>query len=392
MKKRLPISIAYFAHPDSVHDCKWINHFAKRYKVILFCPVNKKGQQFIWLNKGIKVFSILPMFSALNFVKRNKTKRQIKQILEQEKITILHSMYAIPNALYADLVAENNHVITTRGSDILVEYSNTFQNPKTIQERISFPLMSLFLEKALHNSRIVTSTSLKQKKIIEKILHNKDKAYLVRTGVDTGKFDIVADNNKNTSNEFVIFSPRSMKPIYNIDLLVKAVAHFIENNNLENKKITLKIINDRTNDYTDYILDLVSKKPFLDFVKVLPRMNGDEMIKEYNNSNLVVMIPKSDGTPVSAIETMLLKKPLILGALDYDEDLFNENTVWKAKDFSIKEISNTIKEVYNTPELAAQKIESAYTEAKQKANLDTSLETLHNFYQEVIFENETSPV
>ena len=41
------------------------------------------------------------------------------------------------------------------------------------------------------------------------------------------------------------------------------------------------------------------------------------------------MIPTSDGTPNSALEAMLCKTPVIDGQANYDELIFNLNTVSK---------------------------------------------------------------
>lgn len=376
---RKELAIAYFAHPDSVHDCKWINYFAKRYKVIVFCPEKKKGQPFVWLDKAIKAFPILPVFPALNFTKRNKIKKQIQQIIKEEKITVLHSMYAVPNAIWADLAAVDNHIITTRGSDILVDYSQTYQHPESVKQRVSYSLMRRFIENALENAKVVTSTSFRQRQSIEKIVGPQDKLKVIRTGVDVAKFNLT-DEPVATSDKLTIFSPRSMKPIYNIELLLKGANHFRN----VHKNITLKIINDDpSNPYAKSILDLIDQEGFNDFVEVLPRMTQETMRQQYLASDIVVMIPKSDGTPVSAIEAMLLKKPLLLGALEYDKDLFNNNTSWKITDFSKEAISEQLTNIWTNPELTKLKTEQALQEALEKASLDKSLETMERLYMEV---------
>lgn len=374
------LAIAYFAHPDSVHDCKWINYFAKRYKVIVFCPAKKKGQPFFWLDKKIKAFPILPLFPALNFTKRIQVKKQIQQILQQEKITLLHSMYAVPNAIWADMVATNNHIMTTRGSDILVDYSQTYQHPQNLRQRVSYALMRRFLENAIQNAKIVTSTSFRQKRAIEKIVGKQEKLKVIRTGVDVTKFNLT---NKilTTSDKLIIFSPRSMKPIYNIELLLRGVDEYRK----INKEVTLKIINDDPkNPYAKYILDLIAKEGFNDFVEVLPRMTQETMYQQYLACDMVIMIPKSDGTPVSAIEAMLLKKPLLVGALEYDEDLFNTSTSWKIKDFSKEAISEQLVDMNSTTELTKLKTERAYQNALEKASLNKSLTDMEQFYLQII--------
>ena len=71
----------------------------------------------------------------------------------------------------------------------------------------------------------------------------------------------------------------------------------------------------------------------------------------FNFSSLVIHTPRSDGTPNSALEAMAAKRPLILPALDYDKDLF-ENAC-----FYISE---------NSPQILADLITKAISEYPQE--------------------------
>ncbi|MBR9997630.1 MAG: hypothetical protein KFF73_01605, partial [Cyclobacteriaceae bacterium] len=52
------------------------------------------------------------------------------------------------------------------------------------------------------------------------------------------------------------------------------------------------------------------------------------------------MTPRSDGTPVSAVEAMFYKRPLIIGPIEYDEEIFNEKVIrlgsWLAQELADK--------------------------------------------------------
>lgn len=374
------IVIAYFANPNSIHDCKWINFFASKYKVIVFCNEKKDNKPYLWLSSQIKTYSILPLFSALNIIQQVRIKKQLQLIVKAEGVNVLHSMYAVPNAIWANLVQVGNHIMTTRGSDILVDYLKIYHNPQNFQQKISFKIMIDYLENAIKKAKIITSTSTKQKSAIENIVEDNNKLYVIRTGVNIKKFKFSKPRKKEL-DDYVIFSPRSMKPIYNIELLIRGVADYRKKS--VNQKIILKIINDVPNTpYSKKILRLIKNEGYKNFVKVLPRMTQTEMLTEYSNSDLVIMIPTSDGTPVSAIETMIMKKPLILGDLDYDKDLFNKESIWKIKAFSVFEISKTIEAVLSSPSKSNKKVEHAQKLAFEKADLHKSLNQIEQFYQE----------
>ena len=378
------MNIAYIANPDSIHDCKWINYFHKKHQVIVICSKNYETKKS-YLKSKIKVYPVLPTYSVLNLFKQFATIKKLRTVIKKEKIAIVHSMYAVPNALWGNSITKNNHVITTRGSDILVDYLQTYHSPNSLREKISYYFMKMIIKKALNKAVAITSTSFDQKKEIEKLINKTEKLHLVRTGVDTNKF---SDNHlvKRIDNKFIIFSPRSMKPIYNIDLLIQGVNEFRKSKAAHLLNVELQIIDDRPqSNYSKYIHKLISDKKLDHFVKILPKLTQTDMLTYYRNCNLVIMIPTSDGTPVSAIESMLLKKTLILGNLHYDKDIFNKNTVWKVRNFSREAIKNSITEVITNERMAERKIENAYRLASEKANLQNSLAKIASLYENILW-------
>ena len=376
------MKIAYFANPNSIHDCKWINHFAQKRDIIVICC--NQNIQPTWLSPNIQIYPILPVFSALNFIKTSRVVKKIKVLLIKENVEIIHSMYAVPNALWADMVAKENHIVTTRGSDILVDYLQTYHQPKSLLHHLSYWIMRRKINRALKGAKWITSTSIKQQNAIHQIVTYKKKCLVIRTGVDVSKFTSELPVIGSSTESIIIFCPRSMKPIYNLELLLSSVELFITNKTDKSINVELRIINDQPNTaYSDSILELIESKNLGHFVTVLPALSQEQMLVEYLRSSLVIMIPKSDGTPVSAIEAMLSKRPLILGALDYDHDLFNTSTVWKIAEFTAAAISDEIQNSLLSKEGAFSKIKKAYSLALENANVMRSLDKIEGLYKKI---------
>lgn len=78
------------------------------------------------------------------------------------------------------------------------------------------------------------------------------------------------------------------------------------------------------------------------FLEEIPQATIFELTR---NASIVIMNPKSDGTPVSAIESMAVETPVILGPLDYDQDIFNQDTIWRLNEWSASELTDTIVEI-----------------------------------------------
>ena len=354
--------------------------------MIVICGSEYK-QSKSWLKEDIKVYPILPSFSVLNILRRIRTVKRIRKVVECNQVGIIHSMYAVPNALWGDSVSVGNHIVTTRGSDILVDYLKTYHSPIGFRERVSFWRMRNSINKALNNAAFITSTSLGQKNEIEKIISDTGKLFVVRTGVDTNQFSSKS-SVLESGNKLMIFSPRSMKSIYNIELLISGVNCFIESMGKSSLDVELLIVDDMPNSsYSREIHEFIRAGAHNHFVTILPTLTQIEMRGCYQNCDLVVMIPKSDGTPVSAIEAMLSKKPLILGDLDYDEDLFNRNTVWKINGFSKEAIKDSIVELRMDRTLLQSKVENAYWVAYNKVSLQNSLIEIEGLYNRI---NENS--
>ena len=193
--------IAYIANPVSIHDCKWINIFAKKYNVIVISSeYNNKETK---LNNNIKVYDILPsIFPLKDVYKRYKILRKLKMILRKEKVDIVHSMYAFPNSFWVYLSGFKNHIITTRGSDILVDYKSMFVAKSLKQRVINYYYKKLF-RKTFNNAIYITSTSEKQKKLIETFVNNKDKLRVIRTGIDIEQITKYFDNLEKKNIKFV---------------------------------------------------------------------------------------------------------------------------------------------------------------------------------------------
>lgn len=148
---------------------------------------------------------------------------------------------------------------------------------------------------------------------------NKNKLFYINHWVESSKF-VTRGKDIMYKNKFVIFSPRWLWSLYshhilfnNMDLLIET---FWKN---------LLII------FIDYNSEINYKKQLLEISKKYPKnieirktMNQEELLKTYNNSNIVISIPKIDGFPITIIESILSRKVIIwLNHKDYVNNLPN---------------------------------------------------------------------
>lgn len=375
--------IAYIADINCIHGHKWISYFSEKHEVILICAPDSMNLNLYKYNKRIKIYSVLPSYFPLsNLWLKYQTLLKIKKILKKHSIQLLHSMYLIPNSFWGHLINFPNHIITTRGSDILIEYSN-YKTYRSLKELVIHKHLKKLTEKTVQKASHVTSTSSMQQAVIKKIVKDVQKLHLIRTGVDIAYFQ-QASPKYNFLDKMTILTPRLIQPLYNTAVIVDAfllLKNKLPKYNL--KLIILSYLNN--NDYFNFIKDKIKAYQLERNIVIVGEQDKKGMLELYKKCDLVMMIPDSDGTPVTAIEAMLTKKPLIVGNVSYDKDLFNEKTVWQLKKNTTEDLLLQLLNFINLPQnIIDQKVDNAYNAAVQFADFNKEILKMELLYHSVL--------
>ena len=337
------MNILFLADPNSIHDIKWISFFTEKYNCFLVMRpysaevMGKENFSAFEEKHHVKILGVIEDFSLRHFFRTIKQFQFLNTEIRSHKIDLLHIMYAEPNALWAYFRNSLNIpiVLTTRGTDVLKTIPFFFNNPGILNK-----LVAACYKKALLKCDVITCTSYQQKESVLKLTAKKaQKVEVIRTGVDIDK--ILGDTTVFKLSELeggkYVFFPRAMRPLYQHEFAISAIKLlpeeirnkfsfvFIDKNSADNNYVSL-IRNEMNDCEANFIW--------------LNNLEQSVLFQTYKNASLVVMTPASDGSPVSAIETMLCKVPLILPPLPYDKDLFSEGVVffesWKAEDLALQ--------------------------------------------------------
>lgn len=316
------MNILYIADPNSIHDLKWIRFFSEQSNFRCFLIArkhhvtssNKTTQELKKLN--IDFLGTIEDYSLKQFNRTKKTARFITKTIQEQHIDILHILYAEPNALWALYKKQFDTpiVLTTRGTDVLKTIPSFFTKSSLLSL-----LVARLYTRAFAKIDHICSTSEKQITSITDLLKVAlDKCHVIRTGVDLN------DSNKQypkpIESRFVFF-PRAMRPIYDHEIALEAI-HLLPESITSTYQFIFVGKDGTDRDYVSKFKQLVAKHSCKNNIQFLDNMSQESIFQYYQHSALVIMTPKSDGTPVSAIETMLSKSPLVLPDIGYDASIF----------------------------------------------------------------------
>ena len=375
------MNILYIADPHSIHDIKWMSFFSNEHHCFLLQRAYHQSlnpnfdQKSFFINYNITVLGAIEDFSIRNFFSTLKQFRLLKKIIKENRIDLIHIMYAEPNALWAYFRNSLNVpiMLTTRGTDVLKTIPDFFNGKGILNRLVAFCYRKAFLK-----TDVITCTSIKQKMSILNLTNSKAKEIcIIRTGVDVALIlsDQSAHKIEALEGKKYVFFPRAMRSLYRHELAIEAISLLP----FEIRKAFSFVFVDKNSSDKTYTEKIAQKMSACDASFVwLENLDQPRLFETYKNASLCVMTPKSDGTPVSAIEAMLCKIPLILPDLDYDPDIFSVGISF-FEDNSAESLSNLIQkhlEAKINPDL-----ETAFNKALNLADRKKEMNRLGEIYR-----------
>ena len=379
---RLKDKILYIADPNLIHDIKWISYFKDKYERIYlvrkhhFESTSQERFKFLEENYGMRCVGSITDFSIFRCWVTIQTIVKIVRIIRTEKPTLLHIMYAEPNALWAIFKPwiKIPMVLTSRGTDVLKTIPN-FYSEKGLIKKIS----AFLYTKAFTNFNCICSTSTAQIQSISRLSGRQNGLHLIRTGVDLQLF-IEKENETNVllGDKKYFFFPRAMRPLYQHELALDAIQFL----NDAIKEYTFVFVDKDTKDlnYKKAIETKIEKLRASGFsILWLNTLEQVDLVQMYRFASLVIMTPKSDGTPVSALETMLCKTPLILPKLNYDQEIFGD-WLYFFSQMTAESLAHTILKALQEDTMKS-KLELAFEKAVQFADREKEMTKLESIYK-----------
>ncbi len=328
------MKILFLIDPNSIHDIKWAKYFSMQsdFECYFICRKHHYSKHIVEEVKsdfGLTFLGTVDYFSTIRPIATLRQFFFLHNILKQYQIKLFHIQYAEPNALWVLIkyIINIKVIITSRGTDVLKTIPSHFAKNDLLNQIVkSFYLI------AFKKADWITVTSQKQWDSIKRFSGRKNKYSIIRTGVEID--ELSKDTTQFFRNEitkpFILF-PRYIKPLYNHEFCLSAIKELPPT---IKKKYQMIFVGKNGGDlnYQKQLIELMINMPDVEFV-FLPKLDQLELWELYKRTDLVVMTPVSDGSPVSGMEALSLNKKLILGPIEYDENIFKNDNTYKIKEW-----------------------------------------------------------
>lgn len=274
---------------------------------------------------------------------------------------VYHAHYAAELTTWAAwLLRKKPLVVTVMGGDVLFDEQGALG-----------PLGRWLTKRAVRGADLVTVKSPLLGDVVAGWGVPRSRILEIVWGVDARQFAPDPDCAQARRHDWgvglddkVVFSPRMLKPLYNQDLMVEALARVPK----------VKLVLSTYNEDPDYRVRLEAKARELgvaDRLIFVPPVPADEMAKSYSAADVVLSLPPSDGTPQSVMEAMACGVPVIMTDLDRFKPLFTHAvTGWFVK-LTPLAVADGILTVLSDPDLQERLSCEARTLVREKADFET---------------------
>lgn len=378
------MNILYIANITlSVHDLKWMSWFDAQANIDVYA-VDGSGHDFShdstlegeYRKTNIRILPPLPLFSPFAFLKNRNSVSRLNSYIKENKIDLVHILFATPSALWG-LHVDVPYMITTRGSDILAQVHDMYHSP-AMHLKKKFQLY--LYRKAFRKAAIISSTSHAQARAVHSI--TKRASHVVRTGVDVEKISGLSGDDGlpvELKGEAFVFSPRWVRPVYDTRLQIEAIRQLPEKIIEQYIFVFLKY-KKLGEEYLAGIEHDLQSIPGLHYI-IYDHLYQDEMMQCYKHASLAIMTPVRDGSPNSALEAMAARCPLIMRKLDYDQDLYG-NACLLLEQADAGKLSLLMEKALSA--YPSELLEQAFLQVSKHGNREVEMGKILQLYKEAL--------
>ena len=358
MKKNKPIKLMVVTpsfYPDSGGVA---NHTYNIYKIlrniygfeIVVVTTNDEGGYKEEMIAGMKIYRLKRWFKISNTPINLNWYFQIKRIIKKEQPDIINAHAPVP--FISDVAA----MVCGDTPFVLKYHMGSMKKGKLFPDILIWLYEKIFLRRLLNKSDvIITASEFITKDFIKDYSY---KTITIPTGVDIIKFKPGRTNPKNRI--LFVANLRKVEDHKGLKYLLTAVYL------IKDKIPDIKLIIIGDGDYRKYYEELCNDLKIIKNVIFKGRLDEKELVKEYQNTNLLILPSLFEATPNVLLEAMACKKPVVgsnVGGVPYLID--NNINGLLVPPENPQALADAIIKILNNKILAKQMGENGYNKIKE---------------------------
>ncbi len=296
---------------------------------------------------------------------------ELKQFVQKHQIHLIHS-HGRGAGIYSRLL----------GKDLNLPVIHTFHGVTSVSLRT---LLEFQFEKwlAQFTTRFVHVSDSEQKYAASLGISNPDRSEVISNGIN---FKIFHEFQKKERLEI-----RSKLGFKESDMVLGCVARFdpVKNHyflveafsSLSVEFPHLKLVLIGTGETENQIKELVKQRGLEHAVQFLGEK--DEIAPFYAAFDIFVLTSQHEGLPITLLEALASKCPVVLSDVRGNRDVVNEDVGILFPNSDVSAFQNAIRQLINNPDLRAQLAENGYHMVHKRFSVQRTCELIQKTYQEL---------
>ncbi|MBI4267438.1 MAG: glycosyltransferase family 4 protein [Chloroflexi bacterium] len=363
--------ICYIADAANIHTRKWVNYFAlKGHEIRLISPRTGEGY-----SKNVRLYlltTLLPQIQLISgYVNTLVWIVQTRRLMRKIKPDIIDAHYV---TLYGYLgVASGFHpvILTAWGSDILITPKQSW-------------IHRLLTRYALKKADMVICDSETMKRELLELSTDPTKIRLVYNGIDTQRFNPRRVQGFRSragipDNVPVVISTRSLRPVYNVEMLIKAIPLVLR----EKPETRFLIIGD--GEQKEQLSKLAGSLGVSNNIQFLGWAAHDDIPDYLSAADVYVSTSLSDSTSLSLQEAMACElAPVVTDLPANREWVKNGENGWLVPVNDVEAFANKIIHLLKNENLRKQFGKAGRTIIEQRAEYEKEMSKMEGLYRQMV--------
>lgn len=364
------MKICYIADAGNIHTQRWVNYFARRGHEVHLISYTF-GEGYLENVRFHLLPTLLPRPSAVSgYINSLTWSIKVRRLVRRIKPDVIDAHYITIYGYLAIASGFQPVVLTAWGSDILIA-------PKRKR------LYRFLTKYALRKAKLVICDSETVRKELIKLRVDVSKIRIIYNGIDTQKFS--PQRGKEFKNRLgmqgapIIISDRRLGPIYNVEVLIRAIPLILEHA----PQTSFIIAGD--GEQRGYLASLVSSLGVSDNVRLIGWISHDELPNYLASSDIYVSTSLSDSTSLSLQEAMACELAPVVTNLPANREWITDGEngfLVPVKD--IQALTDRIIYLIKNEEIRAKFGREGRKIIKQRAEYEEEMGKVEELYQQLV--------